>query len=43
MVAVPVLGNLLGPGFSGLAFWLGVAAAGVFLLFGYFLDRQTEA
>jgi ABC-type proline/glycine betaine transport system permease subunit len=42
MVAVPVLGNALSAGFSILAFWLGMAAALVFLVLGLFLDRKSE-
>ncbi len=40
MVAVPVLGNLIAPRFSDFAFWIGIATAAMFLLFGYLLDRQ---
>ena len=42
MVAIPVLGNVLSTSFSGLAFWLGIGAAGIFLVFGYLFDSRAE-
>ncbi|MEW6246833.1 MAG: DUF6722 family protein [Nitrospirota bacterium] len=42
MVAVPILGNSLSEHFSLTAFWLGIAAATIFLLLGFLLDRREE-
>ncbi len=42
MIAVPVLGNLLAPEFSDLAFWTGLATATGSLVVAYLLDSQSE-